>query len=151
MSTVEKAIDVNAPVRTVYNQWTQFEDFPRFMDGVEEVRQLSDTKLHWIAEVGGRKKEWDATITEQVPDQRVAWRSESGDENGGVVTFHKLDGNDTRIMLQMAYEPANFVESIGDKLGFMSRRIEGDLDRFKKFLEARGQETGAWRGTVSQQ
>ena len=150
MSTVEKAIDVNVPVRTAYNQWTQFEEFPRFMDGVEEVRQLNDTKLHWKADVGGKKKEWDAKITEQIPDHRIAWRSEAGDENGGVVTFHKLDDNKTRIMLQMAYEPANFVESVGDKLGFMSRRVQGDLDRFKKFIEARGQETGAWRGTVSQ-
>jgi len=151
MSTVEKAIDVSVPVRTAYNQWTQFEEFPRFMEGVEEVRQLNDTKLHWKAEVGGKKKEWDAKITEQLPDQRIAWRSEAGDENGGVVTFHKLDDHKTRIMLQLAYEPANFVESIGDKLGFMSRRLQGDLDRFKKFIEARGQETGAWRGTVSQQ
>ena len=151
MSTVEKAIDLNVPVRTAYNQWTQFEEFPRFMEGVEEVRQLNDTKLHWKAEVGGKKKEWDAKITEQVPDQRIAWRSEAGDDNGGVVTFHKLDDTKTRIMLQMAYEPANFVESVGDKLGFMSRRVQGDLDRFKKFIEARGQETGAWRGTVSQQ
>jgi len=150
MSTVEKAIDVNVPVRTAYNQWTQFEEFPRFMDGVEEVRQLNNRKLHWKADVGGKKKEWDAKITEQIPDHRIAWRSEAGDENGGVVTFHKLDDNKTRIMLQMAYEPANFVESVGDKLGFMSRRVQGDLDRFKKFIEARGQETGAWRGTVSQ-
>jgi len=151
MSTVEKAIDVSVPVRTAYNQWTQFEEFPRFMEGVEEVRQLNDTKLHWKAEVGGKKKEWDAKITEQLPDQRIAWRSEAGDENGGVVTFHKLDAHKTRIMLQLADEPANSVESIGDKLGFMSRRLQGDLDRFKKFIEARGQETGAWRGTVSQQ
>ena len=150
MATIEKAIDVDVPVRIAYNQWTQFEEFPRFMEGVEEVRQNDDTTLHWVAEVGGKKKEWDANITEQIPDQRIAWRTVAGDANGGVVTFHKVDDNRTRITLQMEYEPEGFVESIGDKLGFMSRRVQGDLERFKRFIETRGQETGAWRGTVSQ-
>jgi uncharacterized membrane protein len=150
MPTIEKAIEVNVPVRTAYNQWTQFEEFPRFMEGVEEVRQLDDTHLHWVAKVGGREKEWEARITEQTPDHRVAWRSEAGDENAGVVTFHKLDDMRTRVMLQMEYEPEGIVESAGDVLGVVSRRVEGDLKRFKQFIEERGEETGAWRGTVQQ-
>ncbi len=149
MATIEKSIDVDVPARVAYNQWTQFEEFPRFMEGVEDVRQVDDTHLRWVADVGGRKKEWTARITEQIPDQRIAWRSEGGDANGGVVTFHKLDDNRSRMMLQLEYEPDG-IESIGDKLGFMSRRVQGDVERFKKFIEARGQETGAWRGTVSQ-
>jgi len=150
MATIEKSIDVNVPARVAYNQWTQFEEFPRFMEGVQEVRQVDDTRLDWVADVGGKKKEWEARITEQVPDQRIAWRSQSGDANGGVVTFHKLDDSRSRIMLQLEYEPEGIVESVGDKLGFMTRRVQGDLERFKKFIEARGEETGAWRGTVSQ-
>ncbi len=150
MGSVEKAIDVNVPVRTAYNQWTQFEEFPRFMEGVQEVRQLDDTHLHWRAEVGGKEKEWDAVITEQLPDERVAWRSTSGAENAGVVTFHRLGPDQTRIMLQVEYDPEGLVENTGDAMGFVSRRVEGDLKRFKEFIENRGRETGAWRGTVQQ-
>jgi len=148
MATVEKSIDVEVPVTTAYNQWTQFEEFPRFMEGVQEVRQMDDTHIHWVAEIAGKKEEWDARITEQTPDQRIAWTSEGGAMNAGVVTFHKLEDMKTRVMLQMDYEPEGFVESAGDALGFVSRRVEGDLGRFKEFIEDRGQETGAWRGKV---
>ncbi|TCS34673.1 polyketide cyclase/dehydrase/lipid transport protein [Paucimonas lemoignei] len=150
METVEKSCEVNVPVNTAYNQWTQFEDFPKFMEGVKEVRQLDDTHLHWHAEIAGKDKEWDAQITEQIPDKRIAWRSTSGAPNGGVVTFHRIDDNTTRIMLQMDYEPEGVVENVGNAMGVFTRRVEGDLERFKEFIESRGQETGAWRGQVNQ-
>jgi uncharacterized membrane protein len=114
------------------------------------VRQVDDTRLHWVADVAGNTQEWDARITEQSPDQRVAWTAESGTMNAGVVTFHKLDPESTRVMLQIEYEPEGFVETVGDALGFVSRRIEGDLGRFKEFIEERGRETGAWRGEFEQ-
>jgi len=148
MANIEKSIDVEVPVHTAYNQWTQFEEFPRFMEGVRQVQQVTDTRLHWVADVAGKMKEWDARITEQVPDMRIAWTSEHGAHNGGVVTFHKLAPEKTRIMLQIEYDPETMVESIGDKLGFVSQRVDGDLHRFKEFVESRGHETGAWRGTV---
>jgi uncharacterized membrane protein len=148
MANIEKTIDVDVPVSTAYNQWTQFEDFPRFMEGVQEVRQLDDTRLHWVADVGGKKQEWDARITEQQPDQRIAWTSTGGDANAGVVTFHQLSPDRTRVSLQLDYEPQGVVEKVGDMTGFMSRRVSGDLDRFKQFIVSRGQETGAWRGQV---
>jgi uncharacterized membrane protein len=135
-------------VHTVYNQWTQFEEFPRFMEGVEEVRQLDDRRLHWRANIGGRVEEWDAVITEQHPDERVAWKNTTGAPNAGVVTFHRLADTKTRIMLQMEYAPQGVVENLGDLLGMVSRRVANDLERFKEFIEARGQETGAWRGEV---
>lgn len=150
MSNVTKYIDVNVPVRTAYNQWTQFEEFPKFMEGIEQVRQLDDTRMHWVANVGGKTKEWDAKITEQLPDERVAWTNIDGAPNAGVVTFHKLSDTTTRVTLQMDYDPEGLVENVGDALGFVSRRVEGDLQRFKQFIEARGQETGAWRGEVNQ-
>jgi uncharacterized membrane protein len=150
MSEVEESVEVEVPVRTAYDQWTQFEEFPRFMEGVEEVRQLDDTHLHWTAEIAGARREWDAEITEQRPDERVAWRSLSGTTNAGVVTFHRLDEGRTKVMLQLDLEPEGMVEAVGDKLGFVRRRAEGDLRRFKDFIEARGTETGAWRGTVEQ-
>ena len=149
MGTVEKTIEVDVPVTTAYNQWTQFEEFPRFMEGVREVRQMDDTRLYWKAEVGGREKEWYARIIDQEPDRRIAWQSEQGARNGGEVSFEPLDESRTNIFLRMEYEPEDFVESTGDVLGFVSRRVQGDLDRFKEFIEARGQETGAWRGSVS--
>jgi uncharacterized membrane protein len=148
MSTVEKSVDVNVPVSTAYNQWTQFEDFPRFMEGVKSVTQTDDTHLHWVAEVGGKEKEWDAEITEQTPDQRVAWNSTSGARNAGVVTFHRLDDNTTRVTLQMDVDPEGIVENVGDFFGVLDGRVEGDMERFKEFLESRGTETGAWRGEV---
>ena len=150
MSTIEQSIDVNVPVRTAYNQWTQFEEFPRFMEGVEAVRQLDDQRLHWRANVGGQVEEWEAVITEQHPDERIAWENTTGAPNAGVVTFHRLSDTTTRIMLQMEYEPQGVVENVGDMLGVVSRRVAGDLKRFKEFIEARGQEMGAWRGDVEQ-
>ena len=148
MSTIEKSIEVNVPVRTTYNQWTQFEEFPQFMEGVKEVTQLDDTHLHWKAEIAGQEKEWDAEITEQTPDQRIAWTSRGGAINGGVVTFHRLSDARSKVMLQLAYDPEGVVEKVGDALGVVSLRVQGDLIRFKKFIETRGRETGAWRGQV---
>ncbi len=148
MSTIEKSIEVNVPVRTAYNQWTQFEEFPRFMEGVKEVTQLDDTHLHWKAAIAGQDKEWDAEITEQTPDQRIAWTSRGGAINGGVVTFHRLSDARSKVMLQLEYAPQGVVESVGDALGVVSLRVQGDLERFKEFIEKRGHETGAWRGQV---
>ena len=150
MSTIEESIEVEVPVRTAYNQWTQFEEFPRFMEGVERVDQLDDQRLHWVAEVGGRKREWDAKISEQTPDQRVAWYAEGETKHAGVVTFHRLDDSRSRVMLQMEFEPTDFVEKLGDVTGVVRRRVKGDLERFKVFIEERGRETGAWRGEINQ-
>ena len=151
MAKVEQSIDVNVTVRTAYNQWTQFEEFPKFMEGVREVRQLDDKRLLWRAEIGGKEKSWEAEITEQVPDMRIAWCSISGAPNAGVVTFHRLSDDKTRIMLQMEYDPEGFVENVGDALGAAKLRIKRDLERFKEFIESRGAETGAWRGEIKQQ
>lgn len=148
MSAVEKTIEINVPVRTAYNQWTQFEEFPRFMEGVKQVRQLDDTHLHWKAEIAGQEKEWDAEITEQIPDQRIAWTSRGGTMTSGVVTFQPLSDAKSKVMLHMEYDPKGVVENIGDAVGAVSQRVEGDLERFKQYIETRGQETGAWRGTV---
>jgi uncharacterized membrane protein len=148
MASVVESIDVKVPVGTAYNQWTQFEEFPRFMEGVKSVSQIDDTHLRWVADVGGVEKEWDAEITEQHPDERVAWRATSGAENAGVVTFHRIDDETTRVTLQMDVDPEGLVENIGTALGFLERRVEGDLDRFKEYIESRGTETGAWRGEV---
>jgi uncharacterized membrane protein len=150
MSTITKSIDVNVPVRTAYDQWTQFESFPEFMDGVEFVQQIDDTHLHWRANVNGKETEWDAVITEQIPDERVAWRSTTGQPNSGVVTFHRLGDDLTRVTLQMEWEPEGVTESVGAALGFDDRQVQGDLERFKQFIESRGAPTGAWRGQVSQ-
>jgi uncharacterized membrane protein len=150
MSTIEQSVDVDVPVRTAYNQWTQFEEFPKFMDGIVEVRQLSDTRLRWRSEIGGVDETWEAEIDEQVPDMRIAWHSVTGAKNAGAVTFHRLDDHKTRVMLQMDYEPEGVVENIGDALGAVSLRVKGDLQRFKEFIESRGGETGAWRGSVNQ-
>src|SRR5690242_14510954 len=135
MTTIEQSIEIDVPISAAYNQWTQFEDFPAFMEGVESVQQIDDTHLHWTAEVGGVRREWNAEITEQRPDERVAWRSTDGASNGGVVTFHRLDPNRTKTMLQMEFDPEGFVENVGDKLGFVERRAKGDLERFKEFME----------------
>jgi uncharacterized membrane protein len=118
------------------------------MEGVEAVRQLDNQRLHWRANVGGKVEEWDAVITEQHPDERIAWKNTTGASNAGVVTFHRLSDTTTRVMLQLAYDPQGVVENLGDMLGVVSRRVAGDLERFKAFIEARGQETGAWRGEV---
>ena len=150
MATVEESVEVEVPVRTAYDQWTQFEEFPRFMEGVESIKQSDDTHLHWVAEIAGVRREWDAEITEQTPDQRVAWRATSGAENAGVVTFHHITDGRTRVMLQLDFEPEGLLETVGDKLGFVGRRAAGDMERFKDFIESRGVETGAWRGEVEQ-
>lgn len=149
MSNIEQSIDVNVPVRTAYNQWTQFEEFPKFMDGITEVRQLSDTRLLWKSEIAGREETWEAEIDQQVPDMRIAWHSVTGAKNAGVVTFHRLDDHRTRVMLQLDYDPQGVIENIGDALGAVSLRVKGDLQRFKEFIETLGGETGAWRGTVT--
>ena len=150
MATIEESVEVEVPVRTAYNQWTQFEEFPRFMEGVEEVRQLGDTKVHWVAEIAGQRREWDAEITEQVPDERIAWRSTEGATNAGVVTFHRLGDGKSKVMLQLDFEPEGALEQAGDKLGLVKTRTKGDLKRFKQFIESQGRETGAWRGDVDQ-
>jgi uncharacterized membrane protein len=150
MERTEKSIEVDRPVRTVYNQWTQFEEFPRFMEGVKRVTQLDDQRLHWVAEIGGKQKEWDAKITEQIPDRRIAWQSEAGEFTAGTVSFEPVGSNRTRVTLEIVYDPKGIIESAGDALGIVSRRVEGDLKRFKEFIEQRGQETGAWRGTIQE-
>ena len=148
MSTYEESIDVDVPVSTAYNQWTQFESFPQFMEGVERIDQIGDTMTHWVTKIGGVEREFDAEITEQHPDERVAWRTVGGPSQAGVITFHRLDEAKTRLMLQLEFEPEGVVEKAGDKLGIVNRRLKGDLERFKKFIESRGTETGAWRGDV---
>jgi uncharacterized membrane protein len=148
MSTIEQSIELEVPVHTAYNQWTQFEEFPQFMEGVEAVRQLDDRHLHWVADFGGTRHEWDAEITEQRPDERVAWRNTDGKDNAGVVTFHKLDESRSRVMVQLDFVPEGIKEKLGDAMGAPDRRVKGDLERFKEMIEARGTETGAWRGEV---
>lgn len=148
MDHVEKCIEVEAPLTMVYNQWTQFEEFPRFMQGVEEVKQLDEKRLRWRAEIGGKVVEWDAEIFEQIPDRRVAWRSTSGPLNSGMVNFESLGANRTKVWLKMNYKPEGTMEKIGSAIGVVSQRVEGDLERFKEFIEARGAETGAWRGQI---
>jgi uncharacterized membrane protein len=148
MQTIEQSIEVDVPLETAYNQWTQFEEFPQFMEAVTAVRQTDDSHLHWVAEIGGRAEEWDAEIVEQRPNERIAWRSTGGSPNAGVVTFHRLDDDTTRVMLQMKWEPKGAAEKTGGALGFDSRSVKGDLERFKEMIESRGTETGAWRGTI---
>jgi uncharacterized membrane protein len=150
MSKILEAVDVEVPVRTAYDQWTQFETFPKFMDGVKSVRQLDDTTLEWVADVAGQEKRWRAKITEQEPDQRIAWTATDGAHNAGVVTFHRIADGTSRVTLQLDVDPEGPVENVGDALGLVSRRVKGDMKRFKEFIEERGQETGAWRGTVEQ-
>lgn len=148
METIQKSIEVHVPVHTAYNQWTQFEEFPEFMEGVESVMQLDDKRLHWAAKVGGKTKEWDAEIFEQIPDERIAWRSMGGTMNSGRVDFRAVDPDHCEVMLTLNYEPETMVEQVGDKLGIVSNRVGGDLKRFKHFIESMGEETGEWRGSV---
>ena len=150
MSKILEAIDVAVPVRTAYDQWTQFETFPQFMEGVKSVRQLDDSTIHWVADIGGRHKEWDAKITEQEPDQRIAWTAIDGAHNAGVVTFHRIDEGHSRVTLQLDVDPEGPVENVGDALGLVKGRVKGDMERFKSFVEDRGSETGAWRGRIDQ-
>ena len=148
MSTIEQSIELEVPVQAAYNQWTQFEEFPSFMEGVVDIRQLDERHLHWVAEFGGSRHEWDAEITEQIPDARVAWRNTDGKENAGVVTFHKLDDNRSRIMVQLDFVPEGIREKVGDALGAPDHRVKGDLERFKELIESRGRESGAWRKEI---
>ena len=151
MERIEKMIDVNCPLHTVYNQWTQFESFPKFMSGVKEVRQLDDTHTHWRAELWGKEKEWDAEITDQTPDQRIAWSSTSGAPNGGAALFEPIEANKTRITLRIDYNPEDFVETVSGALGFVGRRVEGDLERYDilplvPIVEAAGGVVTDWEG-----
>ncbi len=148
MAQVTESVDVGVPVRTAYDQWTQFEEFPSFMGGVEQVQQLDDTHLHWVASFGGKREEWDAEITEQRPDERIAWTARGGKGNAGVVTFHPLNDDQTRVTVQMDWQPEGVVENVGTALGFDDRQVSKDLERFKEMIEGRGRETGAWRGEV---
>jgi len=150
-TTYEESVEVKVPVTTAYNQFTQFEEFPRFMEGVESVSQMTDDRLHWVAEIGGQKRDWYARIVEQVPDQRIAWKAEAGTGNSGVVTFHRIDDTTSRVMLQMEFYPQDWQEKAGDKLGMVGRQIKADLERFKEYIEGRGMETGAWRGEIHQE
>jgi len=148
MSTIVESIEVDVPVRTAYDQWTQFEEFPEFMEGVKKVEQLSDKTLEWTAKIGGVERTWRAEIVEQEPDERVAWRSINGAKNAGVVTFQQVGETKTRVTLQLDVDPEGPVESAGDALGMVERQVEGDMKRFKEFIEARRQPTGAWRGEI---
>jgi uncharacterized membrane protein len=148
MAVIKKSIELNVPVRTAYNQWTQFEEFPKFMEGVKQVEQIDDKRLRWKANIAGKEEEWNAEITEQIPDQRIAWTSRDGAMNAGVVTFHPLSEAKSQIMLEMEYVPQGVVERAGDATGLVTQRVQGDLERFKTFIESLGRETGAWRGTV---
>ena len=148
MADITQTIDVDVPISTAYNQWTQFESFPKFMDGVDEVTQKTDTLTHWKISIGGVKREFDAKITEQQPEQRVAWTAVDGVDHAGVVTFHKLEDAKTRITLQLDTQPQGLVEKVGDAVGLTNLNAKGDLERFKKFIESVGSETGAWRGEV---
>jgi uncharacterized membrane protein len=150
MARIEESIEVNVPVSTAYNQWTQFEEFPKFMEGVESVKQLDDTHIHWVAEIGGKRHEWDAEITEQKPDQRVAWKAVDGHYSSGSVMFEPIDETRTRVSVVMEHETEGMVEALGSALGADGRRVKSDLERFKELVETRGAETGAWRGEVEQ-
>ena len=148
MSRVEQSIDVDVPVRVAYDQWTQFESFPEFMDGVVRVVQGDDRTLTWLVTVGGQRKQWTAEIVDQTLDRRVAWKSIQGTENAGAVLFEPLGPERTRVVLRIEAEPQGIVERMGDAAGFLDRRVAGDLERFKAFIESRGHPTGAWRGEI---
>jgi uncharacterized membrane protein len=147
---IDKSVLVSVPVTTAYNQWTQFEDFPQFMSGVESVKQLSDDRLEWVADIAGVRRQWQAKILEQVPDQKVAWAATEGATNAGAVTFEDVGGGQTRVNLSLEYEPEGLMENVGDKLNIVENRAEGDLERFKQFIESERSETGGWRGSVSE-
>ncbi|TML83110.1 MAG: SRPBCC family protein [Actinobacteria bacterium] len=146
--TIDESIEVSVPVSTAYNQWTQFEDFPLFMEGVDHVQQLDDTLLHWAATVAGKTNEWNAKILEQHPDRQISWISEDGKKTRGTVTFEPVGENKSRVRLSMSYQ-ADPLEAIGSTAGLDARRVRGDLERFKELIESRGSETGAWRGEDS--
>lgn len=148
MAKMHKDIVVNVPVSVAYGQWTQFESFPEFMEGVKEVVQLDEKHLRWHAEVAGKDQEWEAEITDQVPDRHIAWRSVTGAMNAGSVIFQPAGDGQTKVSLELTYEPQDATEKVGDALGFLERRVSGDLERFKTFVESRGAATGAWRGEI---
>lgn len=149
MSAIEESVEVQVPVSTAYNQWTQFEEFPQFMEGVERIEQRTPTLTHWVTSVGGATREFDAEITEQIPDERVAWTTVRGEAHqAGVVTFHRLDDTHTKVMLQLEHDLQGIADTVGDKLGFVRRQAKGDLKRFKQYIESRGTESGAWRGQI---
>ena len=148
VASVTKSIDVHVPISQAYNQWTQFETFPEFMGGVENIRQLDDRHLHWKVSIGGQEREFDAEVTEQHPDERVAWKSTDGKTHAGVITFHRLDEHTTRVTAQIDWEPDGLVEKAGAAVGVDDRQVKADLARFKEFIEQRGAETGSWRGDV---
>ena len=148
METIEQFIEIERPVRTVYNQWTQFEDFPAFMEGVKSVRQLDDKRLEWVADIAGKEKSWQAEIFEQEPDKRIAWRSMEGAMNSGRVDFEALDGDRTRLYLRLNYEPEGLLEKAGDALGLVTLRVKGDLQRFKDFIEELPSQREGWRGEI---
>lgn len=148
MKTIQQSIIVYIPLTQTYNQWTQFEDFPHFMEGIKEIKQLDDKRLHWKAEIAGKSEEWDAEITEQIPDQRIAWCSTSGAKNSGAIQFMAQGANQTKVTLDVDYEPEGVIENLGDLLGLVSARVSGDLARFKEFIETRHSATGGWRGEI---
>lgn len=148
MSTITESVDVEVPIKVAYDQWTQYESFPEFMEGVERIQQIDDTHTHWVVKVAGVTREFDATITEQHPEERVAWRADDGPNHAGVVTFHRLDDDRTRVTAQMDIDPEGFVENVADKAGILDRRVKADMKRFKEFIESRGAPTGSWRGDV---
>lgn len=148
-SNIDKSVEVDQPISTVYNQWTQFEDFPRFMDGVERIEQVDDRHTHWVVKVAGATREWDAEIAEQEPDEAIAWRAVGDTGHSGRVTFDRLADDKTRVNLHMEFQPDGLLEKAGDAVGVVDRQVQGDLDRFKEFIEAPGYETGSWRGEVS--
>jgi len=150
MTTVQHSVEVSVPVRTAYDQWTRFEDFPQFMDGVQSVTQVDDSTVHWVAQIGGVRREWDAAILEQVPDSKVAWAAQSGATNAGAVYFTPLGDDRTQVSLELEFEPEGIVEKAGDALNIVSRRAEGDLDRFKEFIEAGGSQGPGWRGAINE-
>lgn len=150
MGSITKSVDVGVDVRSAYNQWTQFETFPEFMEGVERVRQFDDTHLHWVVKIGPVEREFDATVTDQTPDQRVAWKSDAGPEHAGVVTFQPLGAAQTKVTVEMTIDPDGFLESAANKTGLLDARVEGDLERFKEYIEhGGGDQTGTWRGHVN--
>jgi hypothetical protein len=147
---VEKSMQVDVPLRTAYDQWTQFEEFPAFMGGVRQVQQLDDRRLHWVAEIGGVRREWDASILEQVPDQKIAWAATSGATNAGAVRFEAAGPDSTIVHLELEYEPEGLVEKAGDALGIVERQVRSDLERFKALVESEGYASGAWRGSINE-
>ena len=150
MTSVTESVDVNVPIRTAYDQWTQFEDFPNFMDGVESITQIGATRTHWVTKVAGQTREFDAEVTEQHPDERVAWKSAGGDtKHAGVVTFHRLGDSQTRVTIQLDWEPEGLAEKVGSAVGVDSHQVKADAKRFKEFIESRGDASGSWRGEVA--